>query len=414
VDSKGSALPICSPLVAMVGEVSFGASSPTRRVTAAVALVGLSGAWNGGNVGPVASQIGGEFDVSLAAVGLVSGSVFIGASLVGLLFAAQIGDWTGLLRGLRLACLLLVIGNLIFAVSPAFAGLAVARVFPGLGFALVNVLGAVYARQAGGVRLIGVFGAAIQLGIAGALAVGSVLVDLGADWRVGFAISALLGAVALAALPRAETPGSALPKRRPGFLRAALSHTRVWRLALLFVAIYGVPLTLSAWIVEYMARDGGVKTGVAGLLSFLLFGLTAAMRLAGAQLQQRGVGHLALAATLGFSVLGLLLLALDPVTPVALIAVIAMGIGFAIPYATMMTEAQQLFPDAPSEPLALMSLAAMIPPIFAIPLVGKALDDGNGEAAMLALAAFLVLATLLNLRRSGIRLTAPDPAAQRP
>jgi hypothetical protein len=127
------------------------------------------------------------------------------------------------------------------------------------------------------------------------------------------------------------------------------------------------------------------------------------------------VRHLVLAGSLGFSALGLLLLAADPAAPVALLAVIAMGIGFAIPYATMMTEAQQLFPSAPSEPLALMTMAALIPPIFVIPLVGQALDDGNGATAMLALAAFLVLATLLNLRRSGIALTAADePAAQRP
>jgi len=388
----------------MAGEPASDAVRPSRRVVAAVALVGLSGAWNGGNVGPVASQIGAEFDVSLAAVGLLSGTIFMGAVLVGLLFAAQIGDRTGLLRGLRIAALLTALGNAIFALSPDFAGLAVARAFPGFAFALINVLGGVYARQAGGVRLIGVFGAAIQLGIAGALITGSVLVDLGVDWRVGFAISALLGVLTYGVLPRVETPGSVLPKRQPGFLRAALTHARVWRLALLFVSIYGVPLTLSAWLVEYLGRDGDVKTGIAGALSFLLFGLAAAMRLTGARLQQRGVGHLALAATLGFSALGVVLIALDPAAPVALIAVVAMGIGFAIPYATMMTEAQQLFPEAPSEPLALMTLAAMIPPIVAIPLVGRALDNGNGGAAMLAIAAFLAIATVLNLRRSGIPL----------
>ncbi len=366
-------------------------------------------------MGPVASQISDEFDVSLAAVGLLSGTIFMGAVVAGLVFAAQVGDRTGLLRGLRLSCLGLILGNAIFALSPDFAGLAVARLFPGLAFALINTLGGVYARQAGGVRLIGVFGAAIQLGIAGALVVGSVLVDLGADWRVGFAISALLGVVALLSLPRTETPGSALPKRQPGFLRAALTHARAWRLSLLFVSVYGVPLTLSAWLVQYLVDDGDLKTGIAGALSFLLFGLAAAMRLTGAQLQQRGVRHLVLAGSLGFSGLGLVLLAADPAAPVALLAVIAMGIGFAIPYATMMTEAQQLFPSAPSEPLALMTVAALVPPIFAVPLVGQALDDGNGAAAMLALGAFLVLATLLNLRRSGIALTAADePAAQRP
>lgn len=392
----------------MASAAATTADSPTARVTAAVALVGLCGAWNGGNVGPVASEIGAEFGVSLAAVGLLSGTIFMGATVIGLLFAAQIGDRVGLLRGLKLGCAIVAVGNVIFALSPDFAGVAVARIFPGLGFALLNVLGGVYARQAGGVRLIGVFGASIQLGIAGALIVGSILVDVGADWRIGFGISALLGALAVFVLPSTETPGSALPKRRPGFLRTALSHARTWRLALLFVSVYGVPLTLSAWMVEYLVQDGDVKTGIAGVLSFVLFGLAAAMRITGARLQQRGVGHIVLAGTLGFSVLGLLLFAAEPEIPFALIAVIVMGIGFAIPYATMMTEAQELFPDAPSEPLALMTLAALVPPIFAIPLVGQALDDGNGAAAMLALAAFLAIATLLNLRRSGIPLPIND------
>lgn len=398
----------------MAGEAASTESSPGTRVTAAVVLVGLCGAWNGGNVGPVASEIGAEFGVSLAVVGLLSGTIFLGANVAGLLFAAQLGDRAGLLRGLKLAAALVALGNLIFALSPDFAGLAVARVFPGLGFALIAVLGGVYARQAGGVRLIGIFGASIQLGIAGALVLGSLLLDAGVDWRVGFALSALLGVLALAVLPSHETAGSDLPQRRPGFLRTALSHARTWRLALLFVSVYGVPLTLSAWLVEYMVREGDVKTGIAGLLSFLLFGISAAMRLSGAQLQRRGVPHIVLAGTLCLSVVGLLLFALDPVTPVALAGVIAMGIGFAIPYATMMTEAQELFPDAPSEPLALLTLAALTPPVFVIPLVGQALEDGNGEAAMLAIAAFLAIATLLNLRRSGIPLPLKGPAAQRP
>lgn len=397
--------------VGMAGEAASTAGSPTRRVVAAVALVGLSGAWNGGNVGPVASEVGAEFGVSLATVGLLSGTIFMGSVVAGLLFAAQLGDRIGLLRGLRLGCLLIVIGNLIFALSPAFAGLAVARVLPGVAFALANVLGAVYARQAGGVRLIGVFGASIQLGLAGALVAGSALADLGVDWRVGFAISALLGAITLATLPSTETPDSALPHRRPGFLRAALSHARVWRLALLFMAIYGVPLILSAWLVEYLVMDGDARTALAGGLAFLLFAVAAAMRLVGAQLQSRGVTHIRLVAALGLSVLGLALIAVDPVTPLALLAVIAMGIGFAIPYAAMMTEAQQLFPDAPSEPLALMTLAALVPPVFVIPLIGQALDDGNGEAALLALAAFLVIATIANLRRTGIPLAPRADAA---
>jgi predicted MFS family arabinose efflux permease len=374
----------------------------------AVGLLGLSGAWNGGNVGPVASEIAAEFDVSLAVVGLLAGTFFLGSCLIGLLFAAQIGERMGLVRGLQLSCVLLIVGNLVFAVTPVFAGLALGRILPGLAFALVNTLGAVWAREAGGVRLLGVFGASIQLGIAGALLLGSALSDLDVDWRIGFAISAALAAVALLAIP--GDAGSAVAPQRGGggFLGAALRHARVYRLSLLFISIYGVPLTLSAWLIEYLAREGSIEKTLAGGLAFLLFALSAAVRVFGAQLQQRGVRHALLCGTLGLAAVGIGALVLDPVAALAFAAVVLMALGFGIPYATALTEAQELYPQAPGEPVALMTLAALIPPIVAIPILGHALSRGSGELGFAMLAVFVVLAALANLRRTGIPLTAPD------
>ncbi|MCB0831431.1 MAG: hypothetical protein KDB64_10935, partial [Solirubrobacterales bacterium] len=161
-------------------------SSPPFRVSVTVALLALSGAWNAGNVGPVASQLAGDFDVSLAMVGVVSGTLFFAANVIGLAFAAQIGEKIGLVWGMRTACIMIVAGNLIIAATPDFLGVAVGRILPGLGFALTTTVGVVWARHEGGVKLVGVFGAAIQMGIALSLLVGSVLFDQGVDWRVGF------------------------------------------------------------------------------------------------------------------------------------------------------------------------------------------------------------------------------------
>lgn len=375
------------------------------RVVLAVALLGLSGAWNAGNVGPVADEIAGDLNVSLAGVGLLAGTFFLGFCVVGLLVAAQVGERIGLARGLRLACAMLVAGNLLFAISPDFVVLAIGRALPGLAFALINALGAVWAREAGGVRLLGVFGASIQLGIALALLLGSGLSDLGVEWRVGFAISAALGAAAFAAVP-AGARGSASPRRRGGgFVAAALTHARVYRLALLFISIYGVPMVLSAWLIEYLLLEGDLAKSPAGAISFLLFGLSAAVRVVGAHLQQRGIRHSVLCGALGLGALGLAALTLDPVALVAFAGVILLGVGFGIPYATALTEAQDLYPAEPSEPVALMTIAALIPPIVAIPLIGRALDNGHGEPSFAILAVFVALAALANLRRTGIPLT---------
>ena len=382
--------------------------SPSARVTLAVALVGLSGAWNGGNVGPVASEIAREFDVSLAVVGLLAGTLFLGSTVFGLLIAAQIGERTGLVGGLRLSCSLFVVGNLLFAITPAFIGLAVGRILPGLGFALMNTLGAVWARDAGGVRLVGVFGASIQLGIALALLTGSALSDLGIDWRVGFAISAALAAAAFVAIPRGAEAAPKPERSGAGFLKAAVRHVRVYRLALLFISIYGAPMILSAWLIEYLSRDGDFGKALAGVIAFVLFGLSAAVRLFGAQLQQRGVPHVILGGGLGLAAIGMAALALDPVAAVAFAGVVLLALGFGIPYATALTEAQDLYPEAPGEPVALMTLIALIPPIAVIPLIGHAIGKGDGDLAFAILAVFLMLATLANLKRTGIPLTKAD------
>lgn len=372
----------------------------------AVALVGLSTAWNAGNVGPVVSEIAAEFDVSLAVVGVLAGTLFLGSVVVGLLFAAQLGERIGVVASLRLSCAMLVVGNLLFAATPIFAGLAVGRILPGIGFALANAVGAVWARQAGGVRLVGLFGASIQLGIALALLLGSGLSDLGVDWRVGFVVSAGLGVAAYLSIPpRAETAAPP-PQRAAGFLRAAASHARVYRLSLLFVSIYGVPMILSAWLVEYLARDGDVAKGLAGAVAFVLFGLSAAMRVFGARLRQRGASHRLLGGSLALGAVGMAALALEPVAAVGFAAVVAIALGVGIPYATALTEAQDLYPDAPTEPVALMTIAGLLPPIVAIPIIGHALSRGEGDLAFGILAAFVVLATVANLRRTGIPLPA--------
>jgi len=380
-------------------------SRSSFRVTAAVALIALSGAWNAGNVGPVASELATEFDVSLALIGALAGTLFFGANVLGLLFAAQLGEAIGLVRALRLACAMVLLGNLLFALTPVFAGLAVGRILPGLGFALTTTVGIVWARDVGGVRLLGVFGASIQLGIALALLTGSVLADAGVDWRVGFLISAALAALAFASIPP-DAVSSPLPERRSqGFLRLAFRSARVYRLALMFISIYGVPMILGAWMIEYLSSEGDVSKTLAGLASFLLFGLSAAARAYGASLKQRGFGHAVLAGTLGLAAIGLAAIALDPVTAAAFAAAFLLAIGFGIPYATALTEAQDLYPEEPAEPLALMTLVALLLPIVVIPLVGHAISRGSGDIAFAALAMFLVVAAVANLRRTGIPLT---------
>jgi predicted MFS family arabinose efflux permease len=383
--------------------------SPSSRTTLAVALLGLSGAWNAGNVGPVADEIASDLDVSLGVVGLLSGTFFLGASVLGLVVAAPVGEYMGLARGVKVTCLMLAAGNVLFAISPWFAGLALGRVGVGLAFAFANTLGAVWARQAGGVTLLGIFGGSFQLGIALALLVGSALSDLGVDWRVGFVVSAALAVAAFVAVPADAAASAGARGRSSGFLRAAVRHVRVYRLSLVFLSIYGVPMILSAWLVVYLSSEADLRKSLAGTASFLLFGLSALFRIVGAKLALRGTPHAVLVGTLALAALGLAALTFDTAAAVVLVGVGLVALGFGVPYAIALSEAQQLYPEEPSEPVALMTLVALIPPIIVIPIVGRALESGDAEIAFGILAVFVLLSAAANLRRSGTPLTAADP-----
>ena len=142
-----------------------------------------------------------------------------------------------------------------------------------------------------------------------------------------------------------------------------------------------------------------MAVSLAGLLAFVMFGVSAAARDLGGTLSARGVSPVVL---VGIAPLlasaGLVMVAADRSFEVALPAVVLMGVGFSTPYAVMMDEAQRLFPSQPVAPITLLQLAANAVPMVVIPIVGAALAAGDGEAALIALGAFCALGGVANFR----------------
>lgn len=363
-----------------------------------VLLLGAGTAWSASNVGSVVGEVSSGFDLSLATVGLLSGTLLLGFGVLGNIAAPAVSERIGVVRTMGAGAALCAAGNVVFAVAPGFAVLAGGRALAGLGLGLATVAGPVFARATGGVKRVGIFGAAIQLGIAGGLGVGAVLVDLGADWRLSFLISAVVAVSPLPLLPGAESVGR-LQRRAGGFLRRGLRSSRLWRLTLLFVAIFGIPLTLGSWLVHYLSVDNGLSAGFAGALGFLLFGISAWTREIGGGMAQRGASATLLAGgSLVLAAAGLAALALDDSAVVATAAVIFAGVGFALPYGIGIIEAQGLFPREPTEPVAFVTMAGQAVPVALVPAVGSLLDAGDGEGVFLGLAVFVLLAAALNLR----------------
>jgi predicted MFS family arabinose efflux permease len=368
-------------------------------------LLGIGVGWGAGNVGPVVEPLSHHFDVTFAGVGLLSGTVYFAAVMVATPLAVPLAARIGVVPTSATAAAVMAVGHVVFALSPAYAWLIVARILVGIGCAFALIAGPVMARELGGVRLLGLFGGSITLGIAAALGLGSVLADAGVDWRVGFVISAAVCTMPLFVLP-GRLPGAPAARPDRAFILAALRSGSMWRLLVLFVAANGVPLIVGAWLVAYLTRHAGVHTAVAGALAFVEFGLTTVVRPIGAQLAGAGrrFGLLAGGGT-AIAAAGLLALAASSSLGVGLIAVVLMGIGFALPYAVMVDAAQRLFPDRATSTLALVQTGPNVVPMIVIPLVGSALDHGHAPLAFVLLAAFAAVAAALNL-------TAPSVAGK--
>jgi predicted MFS family arabinose efflux permease len=364
----------------------------------AVFLVALGAAWNVGNVGAVVDQLSAEFDISLATVGLLSGTLLLGFSLPGTILAPKIAERIGIVRTMIVAVVICAAGNVVFAASPVFAGLVVGRAVTGFGLGMAVVAGPVFARGTGGVARVALFGAAIQLGAAGSLGLGAILGDLGVGWRVTFVLSAAVALTPLPLLIKIQDIGYE-PHRGGRFVRLAVRSASVWRLTALFVSIFSVPLILGSWLVHYLNVDQGFAAATAGALSFLMFGVSAAARGAGGMLAQRGSSPTLLAGGAAFlAAAGLAILALESSVALASVAVIAAGIGFALPYGSAVAQAQRLYPSEPTEPVALVTLVGSAIPVPLVPLIGALLDDGYGTGVFLGLAAMVAVAGVVNLR----------------
>jgi len=372
----------------------------TTRDSVALALFAGGTAWNMGNAGPIVTPISEEFSASLGVVGLISGAALFGALLLATATSPAMTKRIGAANGARLACACGGAGNVVFALAPTLGVAFGGRIVAGFGVGITTIVGPAIARAMGDVRGVGIFGAAIMIGIGLALGVGGALENAGVDWRLAVLLAAVISSLALPILPRhidVARPG----RREPGILGELVRSAALWRLSLVFLGTLGVSVTVGAWLVYYLSVEGNEATVVAGALSFMIFAVAAAMRIVGGRLDHGGVPRwILLGLAPGLGVLGLAALAIEPTIEIAIPAVVLIGMGLALPYAAMFDEAQRLFPKRPVSAIAFASVGANGSPAALIPLFGVMLANDLSELAWLMLAAILALGGLANITSS--------------
>jgi MFS family permease len=372
---------------------------PGLAVVAGCGL-GFSSGWNVGNLGGMASELANAYGIALATVGFLTTALFLTHMAVQIP-AGKMSDRFGSARAGAAGLLLICAGDLVGLAAPAPAVAIAGRAITGFGTGMAFIAGSEMVRESGGSPLVhGVFGG-IGLGTAGlALGVVPLVADL-VGWRAPFWTSLAIAVCALGLLLAAGRRGCPRGRRR-GYAprpQSILRDLRLYRLAALYSASYGLSVIVGNWVVELLQRHSDLNDSIAaavGSLTLLLAVLT--RPLGGWLLRARPHrARTAVGASLAGGGVGTLAIMAARPTWLAVVGCILVGIGAGIPFAAAFTGAARARPDAPAASVGLVNGIANFAVLAGTPLVGLTFSPTGGGQTGFAVIASLWLAALVIL-----------------
>jgi MFS family permease len=379
-----------------MSERAAGSSGVNLGVTAGV-LAGCAVGWNTTNVGAIAATAADSYEISLASVGLFTTALFL-THLAMQIPGGRLVDAVGARRICAAGIAIVGCGTAIAMIAPIPALGIGARAVTGVGTGLGFIAGSSYVRRAGGTAFAqGLFGG-IGLGTGGvALAFVPALVPL-LSWRASYVPELVLVAVALGALALAPTDHGGEAPPRPSSSASVLSDRRLWRLALLYSATFGLALVLSNWVVELLERHVTDEAG-AGLIGATILLVGVFSRTLGGWIVRSHGPYTRRAVALGLVAggAGSGLLAVAGSIPIAIVACALIGFGGGISFAPTFTGGAALRPDAPAAAVGFVNATAAAAVLVFTPLLGLSFSLPGGGRLGFAIAVLLWLTALVRL-----------------
>ena len=350
-------------------------------------MLGAAVTWNISNVGAIASVMGASYGVSLAAVGLLTTGLFV-THLAVQIPGGRLIDRVGARRiGLAALAVVAVANGLALLDASFELGLA-ARVLMGVGSGAGFVAGIDLVRSGrGGPFWQGAYGGATMAAGGLALMVVPQLVG-GLGWRAPYwtgLILALLGALpVLSAQPTGEHFHHEEQAARP---RGVIGDRRLWPLAAVQIATFGLSVVAGNWIVTLLEHEGHGRS-ISGVVGGLVLFAGVVTRPVGGLvvLRDRGSAWKLVAVSLLVGSAGALVLAAAPPLWVAALAALAVGLAAGFPFAAVFDMTLRIRPDAPAAAVGLVNGAAVLVILVCTPLAGLTFSlPGDGRLAFLAI-----------------------------
>jgi len=357
--------------------------------------------WDISNVGAVAGAESRAYGISLAAVGLLTTALFL-THLAVQIPGGRLIDRVGA-RGVGLASLAVVAtGNVLALTMPSLVVGLGARTLMGIGTGTGFVAGIDLVRAGhGGPVWQGAYGGATMA--AGGLALMIVPQLVGPlGWRAPYWTAlalALAGAVPVLVAGRADVSVHA---RADEVLQGSvLRDRRLWPLAAVQMATFGLAVVAGNWIVTLLEHEGHARS-VSGVVGGLVLFAGLVTRPTGGLLvrraPQRAWGLVAI--SLGAGSAGTLVLAAGPPLWLGAIAALVVGLSAGFPFASVFDMTLRLRPDAPAAAVGFVNGSAVLVILVGTPLAGLAFGmPGDGRLAFLVIG-LLWASAVLAVRRA--------------
>jgi nitrate/nitrite transporter NarK len=363
------------------------------------------------NHAPLVGPLMKQFGFSRAMAGLLTTGIFLthaGMQMPGGHLADRFGGRLVLAWALAVVCL----GNIGIAFSGSYGQLLFWKVFTGLGTGTSFVAGARYLAQTippeGLARAQGYYGGSVLLGsgfvIYAVPRVAAIAGWQGAFWTTALvALAVLLLWVLLAPAPQPRTHPHA-------DFSTLLGHPQLWLLGLVQMASFGLVILVGSWITLLLHNQLGLTLTQAGALGSVVLLLGIVTRPLGGLLAAGIPMQALLAAGLVINVAGCVTLAAASSSMgSAVLAIVLLGVGCGLPYATLFNRAAALFPGRAGAAMGLVNMLGIVMILVGAPVVGKIADwTGSFQASFVALATFnAVVLFAVAFIRGGTVVTVP-------
>ncbi len=366
-------------------------------------LIAFAFSANYTNHAPIAQILMKAFSFDKASAGLLTTGMFFTHAFMQIP-GGMLGDKLGGRRVVIFAMSLVFLGNIGITFSDNYTELLIWKIITGFGTGASFIGGAKYIYQTTKTEKLhlyqGYYGASVLFGSGFVIfCLPQIVAHFNNNWVYGFYTTASIALVAL--LVWIFFAPSSHPEVHPHVkLTTMLFDKSLLLLGSVQMASFGLSIVIGTWITVLLKENFKTLNGweISAVASLILILGIFFRPLGGKLIPVFGIKKVIIFSLLMITA-GCFILAITNISfPVAIVALLILGMGCGLPYVSVFTRASQLFPGRVGVAMGLANMLGMIMILVGAPLVGKVKDITNSySSSFIVLGLFALLICVINI-----------------